>query len=195
MSKRTTRDDRLDEPELGPGAASGDGPSGPDDDGGPEDALARVTRQRDEYLESWKRAQADYQNLKRRALAEAEAAALRDQRPLLEELLLVLDHLDMALGQPFESEEARNLATGVRMTRDQLVSALESQEVERIDTEGDFDPERHQAVATIPTADAPPGHVLRVVRTGWTHRGQVLRYAQVEVATAPRGDRAPGEEG
>lgn len=168
----------MDERELDPRESAEEAADG-------EDELARVTRQRDEYLESWKRAQADYQNLKRRALAEAEAAALRDQRPLLEELLLVLDHLDMALGQPFEGEEARNLATGVRMTRDQLVSALEGQEVERIDTDGDFDPERHQAVATIPTDEAPPGRILRVVRTGWSHRGQVLRYAQVEVATAP----------
>jgi molecular chaperone GrpE len=138
----------------------------------------------------WLRAQADYQNLKRRQLADIDAAMRRAQSGLLENLLLVLDHLDMALAAPVESEESKNLALGVQLTRAQLVSALEREEVLPIPTEGNFDPEVHQAIATIECADAEPGTILEVTRPGWSHRGQVLRPAQVKVAAAAdRSDR------
>ena len=43
----------------------------------------------------------------------------------------------------------------------------------------------HQAVATIQTDEHEPGLILETVRGGWTHRGNVLRFAQVKVAAAP----------
>lgn len=144
-----------------------------------------LCKERDDYLANWKRAQADYQNLKRRSLADIEAATLRGQRPLLENILLVLDHLEMALAMPCSGEEAKNLLVGVQMTRDQMMTVLQDQEVERISTEGAFDPALHQAMSTIETTDAEPGTILETVRSGWTHKGQVLRFAQVRVASEP----------
>lgn len=147
--------------------------------------MAALVKERDDYLANWRRAQADYQNLKRRSLADIEAALLHGQRPLLENILPVLDHLDMALAMPCTGDEARNLLVGVQMTRDQLMSVLDEQEVERIPTDGAFDPSLHQAMAMIETDEVEPGSILDTVRSGWTHKGQVLRFAQVNVACAP----------
>jgi molecular chaperone GrpE len=147
--------------------------------------LSALCKERDDYLANWKRAQADYQNLKRRGLADIDAALLRGQRPLIEDILLVLDHLEMALSMPCTGEEAKNLLVGVQMTRNQMMSVLQEQEVERISTDGPFDPALHQAMTTIETTDAEPGSILETVRSGWTHKGQVLRFAQVTVSSAP----------
>lgn len=145
---------------------------------------ADLAAQRDEYLALWKRAQADYKNLRRRALADLEAGVRRSMLPLLESLLLVLDHLDMALASPTESQDAKNFAVGVQMTRDQMLAALEREEVREIPTDGAFDPELHQAVGTATDTDAEPGTIAETVRKGFTWRETVLRHAQVRVAGA-----------
>jgi len=183
-SKRdgTAADDPV---QSDPAAEHGAGPDAPatteaaaDGDESPES----LRSQRDEYLAAWQRAQADYRNLRRRAEADLEAGLKRSMQPLLENLLLVLDHLDMALSAPTGSEESRNFAVGVQLTRDQLVRALEQEEVVAVRETGLFDPEIHQAVAMVETDEAEPGQIVECIRRGFTWRGQVLRYGQVRVA-------------
>ncbi len=160
-----------------------DAPSSEETPGAPE-TLEGLRSERDEYLALWKRAQADYKNLRRRALAELEAGVRAGMLPLLENLLLVLDHLDMALAAPTPSEDAKNFAVGVQMTRDQLQAALEREDVSEIETGGPFDPELHQAVATVPSETTEPGSIVETVRKGYTWRETILRHAQVRVAAA-----------
>ena len=147
-----------------------------------------------DYLAKWQRARADYQNLKRRTFEDIRQAVQRERGALLQELLTVLDHMDMALGTEVEGEEARNLQVGVRMTRDQLWSLLERHQVAPIDTEGQFDIDRHQALATVESADHDPGEIVEVVRGGFTVGDAVLRYAQVKVAAAPEAGTAEGQD-
>lgn len=150
----------------------------------PEDELETLRRERDEFKERWQRAAADYQNLKRRQLSDIEAAVRRSQTPLLEDALLVLDYLDMAVAMPVSEPEAKNLMVGVEMTRQQFMSVLERQDIQAIETTGTFDPARHQAVGTVETDECEPGTIIDTMRSGWTYRGQVLRPAQVKVATS-----------
>lgn len=149
-----------------------------------EDELTRLARERDEFQKQWQRAQADCQNLRRRHLMEIEASRRRALQPLFERLLIVLDHLDLALGAEFTHEESRNLAQGVSMTRDELVRALEAEGVRPISTEGAFDPDLHEAVATVPAEAAEPGTIVETVRGGWKWGEHVLRHARVVVAEA-----------
>lgn len=151
----------------------------------PEDELTRLRREREEYLASWQRAQADYQNLRRRGVSDLEQRLKLRLQPLLENLLLVLDHLDMALMSPTESTDAKNLAIGVEMTRKQFIDQLEAQGVEPIEVVGSFDPALHQAVSKQATDEHPAGTILKTVRRGYTWDENVLRYAQVEVAVDP----------
>ncbi len=158
----------------------------------PVDELDAVRAERDEYLARWQRAQADYQNMRRRELAQADERARRAMQPLLENMLVVLDYLDMALASPTTTDESKNLAIGVRLTRDQFLHALEQEEVRPIPEAKTFDPGLHEAKSAVARDDVEPGAILETVRTGYTWRGEVLRYAHVIVAAAAQED-APGE--
>lgn len=148
------------------------------------DATA-LAAERDDYLARWQRAAADYQNLKRRSAAEVEGAVRRSLESLLAGLLLVVDHLDLALSSKLESDDARALAEGVRLTRDQLLGTLRQEGVEPILEGGAFDTRLHEAVATVERDDVPAGQVVDTLRRGYTWRGQVLRAAHVRVSRAP----------
>lgn len=173
----------TDEPEVA--EAETEGTEAAEEAGEPEDELTRLQRERDEYLASWQRAQADYQNLRRRGSSDVEQRLKLRMQPLLESLLLVLDHLDMALMSPTESQDAQNLAIGVEMTRKQMIDQLEAQGVESIDSNGSFDPALHQAVSKQASDEHAPGTILKTVRKGYTWNDGVLRFAQVEVAVDP----------
>ncbi len=154
----------------------------PGNSGASTDELARTAAQRDEYLASWQRAQADYQNLRRRIGSDTEAAVARAKSGLLGELLLVLDYLEMALAAPCASAEGRNLHAGVELTRQQLWQVLEREGVKLVPETGRFDAAVHQAVERVETASEEPGTILATLRRGYTLGAQILRPAHVRVA-------------
>jgi len=158
-----------------------------------EAELAKACAARDEYLASWQRAQADYQNLRRRIGSDTEAALARSKQSLLAELLLVLDYLEMALAAPCASSEGKNLHAGVELTRAQLWTVLEREGVKLVPESGRFDAALHQAVERVETTDEPEGTILATLRRGYTLGAQILRPAHVRVAAAV--SRAAGEEG
>ena len=178
-------DERL-EAELEPEAGRGDEPG--DDAPAGEESPEELRRQRDEYLEAFQRARADYQNLRRRGLADMEAAARRAKEGLMHELLLVLDYLEMALAAETRTDEGKNLLVGVRMTRDQLLGVLEREGVRAVPDGGEFDPNVHQAVATVETDEVEPGRVVETVRRGYMLGDHALRHAHVKVAAGPDED-------
>ena len=150
-----------------------------------ESPLECAERERGEYLAKWQRARADYQNLRRRQHEDIQAAEHRERAVLLDDTLVILDYLDMALASSCESPDAQTLQVGVQMTRDQLWSQLETRGMASIDSDGPFDTNLHQAVASVETTEHEPGQIVEVVRRGFTLEGVVLRYAQVKVATEP----------
>lgn len=162
-------------------------------------ALAAAVHERDDAIARWQRAQADFQNLRRRTQSDIDAAVRRSQQSLLEGLLIAIDQLELALAAPRSQSEAQSLARGVEMTRAQMLRTLATAGAAPM-TElkpGDrFDPARHEAVATLASADREPGCVIEVVRVGYSFGERVLRPAQVIVAAAPAGsaDAASGTE-
>lgn len=177
-------------------AESQDG-GAPPEAGSPEElaqALADVTRERDEHLARWQRAQADFQNLRRRTQSDIDTAVRRSQQNLLEGLLLALDQLDLALAVPRKHEEALQLARGIEMTRAQLMHTLAQAGVtpmSELKPGLRFDPARHEAVTSMPSSQFEPGSVLDVVRIGYAWSDVVLRPAQVIVSSAPTPEPEP----
>ncbi|HTF87258.1 MAG TPA: nucleotide exchange factor GrpE [Planctomycetota bacterium] len=160
-------------------------------------ALAEVTASRDDYVARWQRAQADFQNLRRRTQSDIDSAVRRSQQSLLEGLLLSIDQLDLALAAPRSGETADQLARGVEMTRAELLRTIAGAGVQPMAdlTPGDrFDPALHQAVATVPVSGRDPGTIVEVVRTGYSWGDLVLRPAQVVVASAPEGAALAGND-
>jgi molecular chaperone GrpE len=174
--------------------ASSETPSGTTPAGGEAPDIERLSRERDEYLALWQRAQADYQNQRRRAAGELESQVRAALEPLLEDLLLVTDHIDMALQSPATTPEAKNLATGVELVRQQLRALLDRAGVSPIPTEGLFDASRHQAVQSEPRADLPAGTCVAAIRRGYLWRGRPLRFAQVRVSTQPNDSGAQSQQ-
>jgi molecular chaperone GrpE len=136
--------------------------------------LERVTTERDEYLDSLRRTQADFENYRKRAMKQqadqAEGVAAR----LVEDLLPVLDACDGAI---------RHGAAEVEPVFATLLGTLEKGGLERIDPIGEpFDPNRHEAVMHEPAADGDEGTLVTdVMRAGYSWKGRVLRAAMVKV--------------
>ncbi|NOT30137.1 MAG: nucleotide exchange factor GrpE [Planctomycetes bacterium] len=147
----------------------------------PPDAETRIA----ELEGRWLRAQADYQNARRRMQQELESSLLRTLQPLLDELLLVLDYLDLALSATATTSEAKALGAGVAMTRAKLAAALELVDVRVIPTAGRFDPTQHEAGESRAAEEHAPGTILATLRPGYTWQNRILRPARVVVASAP----------
>ena len=136
----------------------------------------------DEYLDLARRAQADFENYRKRAAREAAAAGERAKSGLVRELLPVVDNLERALASAEESEQ--HLAEGVRLVHSELIAVLERNGVEQFDPSGDrFDPTEHEALSMRRQDGSESGVVLDVVEKGYRANGTVLRPARVVVSS------------
>jgi molecular chaperone GrpE len=146
-----------------------------------EDPLARLQRERDEYLDLARRSQADFENYRKRAAKEAALAGERAKSGLVRELLPIVDNLERALASAGESEQ--HLAEGVRLVHSELIAVLERNGVQQFDPSGErFDPGEHEALSMRPQDGAESGVVLDVVEKGYRANGTVLRPARVVVS-------------
>jgi molecular chaperone GrpE len=171
-SRQDEGSDPADEPES---------ESEPEPEPEPEDPLTALQRERDEYLALAQRAQADFDNYRKRAAREAAAATQRAKSGLVGELLPVVDNLERALGSAAEGEE--HLAAGVKLVHSELVSVLNRNGVEQFDPAGEkFDPAVHEALSTREQEGSDSGVVLDVVEKGYRLNGNVLRPARVVVS-------------
>ena len=130
---------------------------------------------------------ADFENFRRRVAREQLAAQQEGRRAALLLLLPVLDSLERALATGSSDPE---FYAGVAATQRLFVAALREAGAEPVETVGGpFDPAVHEAVATAPADGTPPGRVVGEVPRGWRLGDEVLRPAQVVVATAPKEGR------
>jgi molecular chaperone GrpE len=147
----------------------------------PEDPLASMERQRDEYLDLARRTQADFENYRKRAAREAAAAGERAKSGLVRELLPIVDNLERALASAEDTEQ--HLAEGVRLVHSELIAVLERNGVQQFDPAGDrFDPAEHEALSMRSDGESEPGVVIDVVEKGYRANGAVLRPARVVVS-------------
>jgi molecular chaperone GrpE len=135
-----------------------------------------------ELEDRWRRAVADFDNLRKRMAREAAAQARAERGRVAAQWLPVVDNLDRAL-EHAESDPSA-IVPGVRAVRDQAVEILERLGFpRRSDDLGErFDPARHEAVGVLPVPDAEAGTVVQVVRPGYGTGEYLLRPAAVVVA-------------
>jgi molecular chaperone GrpE len=147
----------------------------------PADPLSQLERERDDYLDSLQRLQADFENYRKRVARTAEESAVRAAGVLVVKLLPVLDVLDLA--QAHFAGEANEEAAALEQSRSLLLDTLEKEGLERIDGVGVlFDPQVHDAVAHVPSDDGETDQVVDdVLRAGYRWKGAVLRPAMVRV--------------
>ena len=144
-------------------------------------ALEAAEKQRDEYLAMAQRAQADYQNFKRRNNATRTEAYDDGVRETIAAMLPVIDNLERAIAAA-ESENGA-LVSGVQMTLRQLMETLTRLGLEEVPALGEkFDPDIHNAVMRAPEGEGEPGQGLEVFQKGYRVKGRMIRYAMVKIA-------------
>jgi molecular chaperone GrpE len=149
--------------------------------------LSQLESERDEYLDTLRRVQAEFENYRKRVIKEQTALVDRATEGLVEQLLPVLDSFELARKNidAAESDEIENVRKGVELVYAELLGSLGKAGLTRIEAEGKpFDPNVHEAVMQEEGEREPV--VTDVLRTGYTLKGRVLRPAMVKVTRAAR---------
>lgn len=135
-------------------------------------------------------ARAEAQNLLRRAQKEAEDARNYAATGFARDILSVADNLGRALAaipeELREDDKMKGLITGLEATGRELDSVFARHGISKISALGEaLDPNRHQAMMEMPSADAEPGTIVQEIQSGYMIRDRLLRPALVGVAKKP----------
>jgi molecular chaperone GrpE len=152
--------------------------------------LSETEAKRDEYLELARRAQADFENYRKRMAAEVQAAALRGRSEVAREVVPVIDNFERALEHAgidsvaaLANKDDNWTEAGWAMTLRDLYAALKRVGIEPIDPKGEkFDPTEHEALSTVPVEGVESGTVVEVMQKGYVLNEQLIRPARVVVS-------------
>jgi len=141
-----------------------------------------LTDQVTELKERALRAQAESDNVRRRAERDVQNAHKYALEGFVESLLPILDSLEQGLQQPAETEESQALKEGMELTLKMFVDSLSKKNIEQIDPVGQpFNPELHEAMSMQENPDFEANSVIAVFQKGYTLNGRVVRPARVVV--------------
>lgn len=147
-----------------------------------QQALEIAVKQRDEYLDSLRRTQADFQNFKRRNQTSRADGYDEGSREAIAAILPTIDNLERAIDAAEKVGSDAGLTDGVKMTLNMLLESLKRFGFEEVPALGeDFDPELHNAVMR--EAGETPGKVLEVFQKGYRVKDKIIRYAMVKVCS------------
>ena len=155
--------------------------------------LKRVKKERDDYLDGWKRAKADLINYKRDELRRLEQVVQFANEEMINDVIIVLDSFELAIASMEKDNPAEK---GTHMIMSKLQDVLKKRGVSRIEVnEGDkFDPNFHEAVTTVSAegkedgkSDLPvgvlakEGTIAEELGAGYILHGKVIRATKVKV--------------
>jgi molecular chaperone GrpE len=128
------------------------------------------------WKDQCKRVSADFENFKKRTEREQVRWADIAKEAVLYDLLSFVDSLDMALAQPQVDKVA------IDMMYQSLMKILAKNEVKAMSETKEFDPQFHEAVMQVVSADHQSGEVVQFLSKGFMLKDKVLRPAKVSVA-------------
>ena len=145
--------------------------------------LQKMKSERDSLLDRLARAQAEFENARRRAAKEQQEYRDFAIADAIKTLLPVMDSFERALQVKSDSNEFRN---GIDLIYKQLQDALAKLGVRAISAKGEaFDPHYHEAIEMVETTDAPDHQVIEELQRGYKLKDRLLRPAMVRVAKNP----------
>jgi molecular chaperone GrpE len=161
--------------------ANGAAPASPAS--GLEGELQKVKAERDGLLDRLARAQAEFENARRRASKEQQDFRDFATQDTIKSLLPVLDSFERALEMKSQSGDFRS---GIELIYKQLQDVLAKQGVRAIAAKGEpFDPRLHEAIEMVETSAAADHEVLEELQRGYKYKERLLRPAMVKVAKNP----------
>lgn len=159
-----------------------------------EDGLEKALENLRNDLETAKQdvlyAKAETQNVRRRMEKDVADARAYAATGFARDMLTVSDNLARALdavpAELREDDKLRSLLAGIEATRRELDKVFAQHGISRIAAVGlPLDPNQHQAMLEIPTADAEPGTIVQEMQSGYMIKDRLLRPAMVGVAKKP----------
>jgi molecular chaperone GrpE len=164
------------------------------------DPLAEARREAAEFKDKLLRTLAEMENLRKRTEREVADARLYGHAGFAREVLAVADNMHRALeaiGPELREQgdaKVKALIEGVELTERELMKALEKHGVKKFSPQAEkFDPNVHQAMLEMESAEVPPGHVAQVIQAGYMIGDRVLRPALVAVAKAAKAQSAAND--
>jgi molecular chaperone GrpE len=148
--------------------------------------LKACSEEKQEYLEGWQRAKADYVNFKRETEDQRKEIIKYAQHDLLFDLIQVVDSFDLAFAHKDTWQSLpENWRQGVEYIHSQLLSVFKNYGLEEDNPLGQkFNPEKHESVGVIDTKKKEEENIiLEVVKKGYILNGKAIRPAGVKVGT------------
>lgn len=130
-----------------------------------------------------RRQMAEFDNFRKRTEKEKAAMFETGAKSVIDKILPVVDNFERGLATLSEEEKGTPFAEGMQMTYKQLMTEMESIGIKPIEALGaEFDPNLHNAVMQVDTADFESGVVAQELMKGYTYRDTVVRHSMVGVA-------------
>lgn len=162
------------------------------------DALIETIGQRDENFARFQEMAAEHRNFQRRASLNEQEARTSSRQGVVQALIPLMDHFEMALLQDPEKVSAKDVIYGVEMIRGEFLKMLSGYGVSAIEPKvGDeFDPGKHAAMMQQPMDGVEAGHISLLMSVGYMLGERVIRPAKVGVAPgeAQSGEAESGDD-
>ena len=145
-----------------------------------EQCQQELAEQKDKFL----RAHADFENMKKRLEKEKSNSLIYANEAFAKDLLTVLDTFENALAS-IDKVESNNedavskIKEGMTLTYEQLLSILNKHGVEEVESDGEFNPEYHQAITQMESDEHKSGDIVQVLQKGYKLKDRLLRASMV----------------
>jgi len=148
-----------------------------------KEKIEKLREEKEEYLEGWQRARANFINYKKREKERLQETIKYSSEEFLLKLLPILDNLERAEQYIPREEREKDWVQGIIHIKTQFRRFLKEEGVERIKTIGKkFDPNFAEAIERIETDDYNSDIVAKEIQPGYKLEDKVLRPAKVKVA-------------
>jgi len=150
-----------------------------------EEKLHSVMQDLEELKDRHARKLAEFENMRRRTEREKGEYFKNAVADLARSFLPVVDDFERAMSHASPEERKSDFGQGIGLIRRQLVDLLQRQGLQEVETNGEFNPNIHEAVATETVEDLPPNTILEVLRKGYVLNDRLVRPAWVKVSVRP----------
>lgn len=148
-----------------------------------QNQITALEQQAKDNLDKAMRAQAELDNVRKRASRDVENAHKYALEKFLNDLLPVLDSMELGMNAASSAEDIESLREGMDLTLKQFSSVMEKFGIKEVNPQGEkFNPEFHEAVSMQELEGAESGSVTAVMQKGYELNGRLIRPAMVAVA-------------
>ena len=151
-----------------------------------EDKITKLEVQLKESEDKYLRVHADFENIKKRLEREKYQAIDYASEKFAKDLLAPIDSLEMALQSANVNLDAAELLgklkEGIELTIKNFNSTFEKHNISKIETDGEFDPNVHNAVMQVDSAEHESGQIVTELQKGYMLKDRLLRPSMVSIA-------------